>query len=165
MKMNDSETKIKAIRSGGQTGVDRGALDAAIEMRVPVEGWCPKGGWAEDYPDAPGLLTKYPHFKETPSSEPSQRTVWNVRDSDATLILDFEHDLSDSPGTVLTASVAESLNKPFLVAKLGECDKIISWINGIHGEISLNIAGPRESEAPGIYAETYSVVKELLSNN
>src|ERR1700726_1211464 len=68
------------IRSGGQTGVDRAALDAAVLTGRPYEGWCPKGGWAEDFLHPPGLLTIYPHLIETPSESPEQRTDWNVRD-------------------------------------------------------------------------------------
>src|SRR3984893_7494400 len=68
------------IRSGGQTGVDRAALDAALLTGRPYEGWCPKGGWAEDFLRPPGLLTIYPHLMETPSESPEQRTEWNVRD-------------------------------------------------------------------------------------
>ena len=48
--------KISMIRTGGQTGVDRAAMDAAREFGIPLCGWCPKNGWAEDYPSAPGLL-------------------------------------------------------------------------------------------------------------
>jgi Circularly permutated YpsA SLOG family len=53
------------IRSGGQTGVDRAALDAAVLTERPYEGWCPKGGWAEDFLHPPGLLTKYPDLKDS----------------------------------------------------------------------------------------------------
>jgi len=74
------------IRSGGQTGVDRAALDAAVLTGRPYEGWCPKGGWAEDFLHPPGLLTKYPHLIESPSESPERRTDWNVRDSAATVV-------------------------------------------------------------------------------
>src|SRR5260370_17977114 len=66
------------IITGGQTGVDRAALNVAIERGMDWGGWCPKGGWAEDLPTAPGLLAKYPKLKETPQSNPLQRTEWNV---------------------------------------------------------------------------------------
>ena len=79
-------TRGLRIRSGGQTGVDRAALDAAVLTGRPYEGWCPKGGWAEDFLHPPGLLTKYPHLRETPSKSPEQRTEWNVRDSAATVV-------------------------------------------------------------------------------
>jgi hypothetical protein len=71
------------ILSGGQTGVDRAALDVAIARAMPYGGWCPRGGWAEDFSDSPGLLATYPHLRETPSRDPAQRTDWNVRDADA----------------------------------------------------------------------------------
>ena len=75
------------IVTGGQSGVDGAALDVAIEFGIEYEGWCPQGGLAEDFPVPPGLLTSYPKLKETPLAEVNQRTEWNVRDSDATLIL------------------------------------------------------------------------------
>jgi hypothetical protein len=74
------------IVSGGQTGVDRAALDVAIERGMDWGGWCPKGGWAEDLTEPPGVLTRYPKLKETPLANPVQRTEWNVRDADATLV-------------------------------------------------------------------------------
>ena len=86
------------IISGGQSGVDRAALDVAIERGMDWGGWCPRGGWAEDFLEPPGLLTKYPHLKETPDSHPLQRTEWNVRDSDATLIITDGAGLSVSIG-------------------------------------------------------------------
>jgi hypothetical protein len=76
---NDN-TRRKII-SGGQTGIDRASLDAAIEMGVDYCGWCPKGGWAEDFRQPPGLLARYPLLREAPSAEPIQRTEWNVRDA------------------------------------------------------------------------------------
>src|ERR1700730_18529522 len=74
------------IRSGGQTGVDRAALHAAVLMGRPYEGWCPKGGWAEDFLRPPGLLTIYPHLMETPRASPEQRSKSNVLDSAATVV-------------------------------------------------------------------------------
>src|SRR6187200_103359 len=73
------------IISGGQSGVDRAALDVAIERGMAWGGWCPKGGWAEDFPNPPGLLPHYPQLKETPLPHPLQRTEWNVRDGDRPL--------------------------------------------------------------------------------
>ncbi|HEY6920163.1 MAG TPA: putative molybdenum carrier protein, partial [Methyloceanibacter sp.] len=67
------------ILSGGQTGVDRAALDAAIERGIACGGWCPKGGWAEDMPRPPGVLARYPMLQETPLGDHVQRTEWNVR--------------------------------------------------------------------------------------
>ena len=68
------------IISGGQTGVDRAALDVAIERGMDWGGWCPKGGWAEDFPEPPGLLAKYPHLKETPHlTSPAAHRVERAR--------------------------------------------------------------------------------------
>ena len=64
-------TRRPRIRSGGQTGVDRAALDAAVLTGRFYEGWCPKGGWAEDFLRPPGLLTIYPHLMDTSASPPN----------------------------------------------------------------------------------------------
>jgi putative molybdenum carrier protein len=77
------------IVSGGQTGADRAALDWALARGVPCGGWCPKGRKAEDGP----IDLKYP-LKETPSSSYLQRTEWNVRDSDATVVFSIEPTLT-----------------------------------------------------------------------
>ena len=78
---------IAGIRSGSQTGVDRAALDTARRYNIEICGWCPRGGWAEDCPEAPGILAEYPELKETPEVEPWQRTLWNMRDADAILTI------------------------------------------------------------------------------
>ena len=153
---------IEKIRSGGQSGADRGAFDAARDLGVPIVGWCPKGGWAEDFPSPPGLLALYPELEETPSSEVNQRTEWNVRDSDATLILVANGEIA-SPGTLLTKDTALALGKPLLIAEPRESEKIYGWLKTLGQGIVLNIAGPRESESPGIYEEVYTFVKRLLS--
>ena len=90
-------SRIAALRSGGQSGADRGAMDAAKHCGVRVEGWCPKGGWAEDFPEPPGVLALYPELVETPSGDVLQRTEWNIRDSTCTIVLDAR--AGTSPGT------------------------------------------------------------------
>ena len=70
------------VISGGQSGVDRAALDEAISRGIPFSGWCPLDGWAEDMPNPPGVRSSYPLLRETPLADPAQRTEWNVRDSD-----------------------------------------------------------------------------------
>lgn len=157
---------LKEIRSGGQTGVDRAALEAAIAVRLPYAGWCPAGGWAEDLPEPPGLLRLYPMLRETPSSDPAQRTVWNVRDSDATLIL--VHSAADPlpPGTLLTVDTAHELGKPCLLVPfdvLHDADEVAVLIKiGLGAFTMLNIAGPRESESPGIQGMAQALLVRVL---
>src|SRR5579863_2227124 len=104
--------------SGGQSGVDRAALDVALAHGIDYGGWCPKGGWAEDFPDPPGLLAKYPSLQETPLSEPAQRTEWNVRDADACLILIDAAGLDASAGTKRANELAHHYRKPVLIVNL-----------------------------------------------
>lgn len=143
-----------AIVSGGQSGVDRAALDVAIECGIPYRGWCPRGGWAEDMPDPPGLLARYPGLLATPAREPAERTRLNVRDSDATLILTMGP--AASPGTALAEREARALARPLALVDLAgseadQEDRIRELLEGLPGARALNVAGPRESEAPGIY--------------
>jgi hypothetical protein len=158
------------IISGGQTGVDRAALDAAIELGVAWGGWCPKGGWAEDFPDPPGVLSRYPNLKETTSTHPLQRTEWNVRDSDATLIITDRGGLSASIGTQRAHQWAHQHGKPLLVIDAGDPAapaRASHWIgvqkHRFGAELTLGIGGPRESEAPGIYARTRIVLGALFA--
>ena len=159
------------IISGGQTGVDRAALDVAIERGMPWGGWCPKGGWAEDLPDQPGLLNKYSKLRETPSREPEQRTEWNVRDSDATLIIADRNGLSVSKGTTRAEEWASHYGKPLLFIDVGQLDaavQIAQWLRtqrsrfGAH--MTLGVGGPRESEAPGIYESTRLLIASVLDH-
>jgi hypothetical protein len=158
------------IISGGQTGVDRAALDAAIARGMAYGGWCPQGGWAEDCPAPPGLLTKYPLLRQTPRAEPAQRTEWNVRDADASLILVDAGGTAVSRGTELAQSLAARYRKPLLVLDVAAPDaaaRARAWLDGLlaaHSQtpFRLAIGGPRESETPGIYAKALAVVAGLL---
>jgi putative molybdenum carrier protein len=160
---------LVVIRSGGQTGADRAALDYAVRRGLPYAGWCPRGGWAEDFPDPPGLLAVYPRLTETPAADPAERTAWNVRDSHATLIL-TRGDPGRSPGTLLTRQLAEQLKRPCLVvdpADPSAVDDARDWLDRTvadlgASELVLNVAGPRESEAPGISAEAGRLLERLL---
>lgn len=144
------------ITSGGQTGVDRAALDAALQVGLPVDGWCPRGRLAEDGP----LPGHYP-LRETPSASYAQRTEWNVRDSDGTLILSYGRLLG---GTALTLRLADQLGRPSLRINLAEpaqrhgaAQRIMSWVEE-HSLRRLNIAGPRGSTDPALYG----LAKRLL---
>lgn len=147
------------IISGGQTGVDRAALDTAIEHGLDYGGWCPAGGWAEDRPEPPGLLTDYPALRESPSDDPEARTLLNVRDSDATLVV--RGDGVVSPGTGTTIAHAVRLGRPHLVTR-GRPDEVIAWLETL-GEVgTLNVAGPRASEQPGAYDLTRDLFRAVL---
>ena len=132
------------IISGGQTGVDRGALDAAIELKVPHGGWCPRGRLAED-----GRIPDRYQLRESALPEYRVRTEQNVLGSDATLIL-YRGRLSG--GTELTRRLAKQYGRPHLVVNLDravdEAD-IRDWLEKQRVE-TLNVAGPRESQSPGI---------------
>jgi len=153
------------IVSGGQTGVDRAALDAAIENGLSYRGWCPQGGWAEDLPEPPGLLAVYPQLKATPQADPAERTEWNVRDSDGLMILVDRCGLAVSKGSEHALAYAERLGKPYIVIDLdrdGTVAQAQDWLAGRRGPLDLCIGGPRESEAPGIYAQARAFLRELL---
>jgi hypothetical protein len=157
------------IASGGQTGVDRAALDVAIERGLEWGGWCPKGGWAEDLTEPPGVLAQYPKLKETPQPNPVQRTEWNVRDSDATLILLDEHGAKVSIGTERAMHWARQHGKPILVVDLGDPRALAraeAWLvaqrRRFGSDMTLGIGGPRETEAPGIYHRARLYLRALF---
>ena len=142
------------ILSGGQSGVDRAALDAAVACGVPYGGWCPLGGHSEDLPD---VRLRYPLLRETPSADVSQRTQWNVRDSDATLVI--RADGVSSPGTSLTISWARRLRRPLLVST--DIAEVRTWLGGA---ATLNVAGPRATEWPGGYDVAYRLLCSVLGD-
>jgi hypothetical protein len=134
-------------------------------------GWCPKGGWAEDFPDPPGLLSKYPHLNETPLPHPIQRTEWNVRDSDASLIITDSEGIAVSVGTSRGQHWARQHGKPFLVIDATEPhapQRAAAWVKAqqlrFGAEMTLSIGGPRESEAPGIYARARLLIAAMLDH-
>ena len=155
------------IVSGGQTGVDRAALDFAIAHEIPYAGWCPRGGWAEDHPLPPGLLAVYPRLRETPSADPEQRTRWNVRDSDATLIV-LAGVGGLSPGTVTSEAAATELGRPMLRLDASDRDlasmraAVERLLSALGPSPALNVAGPRQSEQSRAYAVALRLLGLLL---
>ena len=147
---------IEKIISGGQTGVDRAALDVALELGIPCGGWCPKGRRAED-----GRISDHYPLQEASSAEYPVRTQLNVEDSDGTLILSWG---SPAGGTALTIKLAKKLKKPYLLIDLsqgGDPRKVLEWVRDHHIQI-LNVAGPREGEAPGIHDQAVLFLREIL---
>lgn len=141
--------------SGGQTGADRAALDWAIEQGIEHGGWCPRGRKTED-----GLLPDRYRLNETPTAAYLQRTEWNVRDSDATLIFTLDDKLDG--GSKHTAAFANSLGKPWLHVRPGVHPKYVARFLGRHGVKVLNVAGKRESSAPGIGELVRQVLSQAL---
>lgn len=149
---------INKIISGGQTGVDRAALDIAIALNIPHGGWCPQGRKAED-----GIIPLHYQLQETASPDYVERTSLNVRDADGSLIL-----LKSQPegGTLLTIEIALQLIKPCLMLDLTKPIKTTDFANWIsNNQIrTLNIAGPRESQVADIYQLAYAALQQLLSS-
>ena len=156
---------LEKVISGGQSGVDRAALDAAMGAGITVGGWCPRGRKALD-----GVIpAKYP-LQETRDKSYKTRTKWNVRDADATLIL-----CRDEPtgGTALTIKQCEALDKPYYLYQLQGNNStyvdgpenpydLLYWFNS-HQIRTLNVAGPREGRHCPIYTHAYGFLKELFS--
>ena len=160
--MTASVRKIAIIRTGGQSGVDRAALDFAIEHGIPYCGWCPKGGWAEDYPDPPGLLRDYPELQETPLSGTEQRTRWNMRDAGAILTI-IPEGSAKSQGTQVGLEEGEHLGKPmFTAAGLKDVPEILRWISTLPDGTELCVGGPRASECPDAYETAKAVLTAVL---
>ena len=159
--MSELKKKIIRIRTGGQSGADRAAMDFAKETGIPLCGWCPKNGWAEDYPDTPGLLADYPELKETPSEGTEQRTKWNMRDCDAILTI-IPDGAQPSPGTDIGLKEGEILRKPMYTASgPGDIPGIVKWLDSLPDGIELCIGGPRASECPDAYDVTMTILKGI----
>ncbi len=149
------------IISGGQTGVDRGALDAALFMGTPCGGWCPEGRIAGD-----GIIAdKYP-LQELAGAGYRQRTRQNVADSDATLIIYFDF-IAPKRGTELTLLTAIKLEKPYLLIDGSDvsveraANKIISFCQK-HQISRLNVAGPSAGHLPQAHSYTQEVITLML---
>lgn len=153
------EPLIEMIVSGGQSGVDRAALDQAAASGIPLGGWCPKGRLSEE-----GVIPdRYP-LTETPSESYEQRTEWNVRDSDGTLILAWGE---IGGGTAFTAQLARRLEKPTIIVDLREgrdVARVRRWI-AEHRIRVLNVAGPRASKEPKVYGEACRFLSMLLAGD
>lgn len=152
---------LERILSGGQTGVDRGALDAALDAGFPCGGWCPRGRRAEDG----SIPRRYP-LQETSSPRYIVRTRRNVRESDGTLVLSWGE---PSGGTLATVDSAHRMGKPCLSLDMTELDDdtaasmACAWI--AEQEIAaLNVAGPRASGQSDAHDRACGVIGRVLEN-
>lgn len=160
LSLENLKIEIKKIISGGQTGVDRAALDVALELGIPCGGWCPQGRWAED-----GVISfRYP-LEEASSPEYPLRTELNVQDADGILIITWSTPMG---GTALTIKLAQKHHKPYLLVDLAqETQKanvvlVREWLRQNKIQV-LNVAGPRESEVAGIYIHATQFLKSLFA--
>jgi hypothetical protein len=145
--------------SGGQTGVDRAALDVARELGLEHGGWCPRGRLAED-----GEIPACYPLRETASADYRVRTEQNVVDSDGTLIVTAGE---PSGGTALTITFCRKHDRPCCVVDLDDAGEggrgeVLRWLRG-HAIRTLNVAGPRESGAPGIGARAAGFLRRVLT--
>jgi hypothetical protein len=158
MARSSSKHGLRKIVSGGQTGADRGALDAAIALGIEHGGWCPKGRLAED-----GVIPQQYQVTETRSKFYRVRTEQNVIDSDGTLIF-YQKILKG--GTELTRQLAIKHDKPHLLFDVTAplLDSMFGeWL--VSAKISvLNVAGPRESSAPGIATRVEKLLRKMLGD-
>lgn len=150
---------IRQVVSGGLTGVDRAGLDAALAAGIPIGGYCPRGRLAED-----GTIPAIYPLTEMESPESHYRTEKNVFESDGTLIFN-RGELTQ--GTLLTRDFAIKYGRPHLIVQLDVVEiitpeQVVRWLNGQYVSV-LNIAGPRESKCPGIFAETSEFLSETFT--
>lgn len=144
------------IISGGLTGVDRAALDFAIEHGSPHGGWAPQGRLAED-----GAIPAHYQLTELAEGGYRQRNKRNVADSDGTLILNLG---ALDGGNLATQGFAQRLHKPCLVVQMDEGDladwarEVAAWLHQ-NGTQTLNVAGPRESKRPGVNALAFRLMR------
>ncbi|MBI4668621.1 MAG: putative molybdenum carrier protein [Elusimicrobia bacterium] len=150
------------IISGAQTGVDRAALDAAMEASLPHGGFIPKGRLAED-----GRISPNYRLTETAESDYALRTELNVMAGKATLII---HHGSMSGGTKYTAWLVRKHKKPACLINLEKTGfqeavrEIIAFLTRIKPAV-LNVAGPRESTCPGIYEQTKAILLQVFAKD
>lgn len=159
---------VAKIVSGGQTGVDRGALEAAVKAQFPYGGMIPRGRLAED-----GIVPeKFMNMVESESEDYRFRTRWNVESADATLILSFVEEFEG--GTQRTRQYCMNACKPFFIddpsnPKMdGNRIAVFKWLEDVghkNGDnpLALNVAGPRESKSPGIAEASERYVSRIIS--
>lgn len=153
---------MKRIVSGGQTGADRGGLDAARDLGIEHGGWCPKGRRAED-----GRIPAKYRLKETRTTRYEERTERNVRHSDGTAVFTMGRPMG---GSALTVRLARKYRKPLLQVDLSAltarraASLLRDWMRE-HGVAVVNVAGSRESQAPGIGKRVMRIVKAAMKFN
>jgi len=150
---------VERIISGGQTGADRGGLDAAITLGIPYGGWCPRGRIAED-----GRVPSEYALIETASSDYTERTRKNVEDADGTAIFVVKM----TRGSMATVMWCRRRGKPYIViantltCRSARVTRLYEWLRRVNPRV-LNVAGSRESKAPGIHLAVTEIVTDALT--
>ena len=158
--------RLRKVISGGQTGVDQAALRAAKDCGLKIGGWCPPGRESEEGmipPEFPLRETPQERSSDAPKVPRSQRTEWNVRDSDGTLIIQATDATTDS-GTEWAMECAARYKKRLLICQVddpGGAKKIQQWIGAFHIE-TLSVGGPSAGTAPGIGEKAYTLLKRVF---
>lgn len=157
---------LTRVISGGQTGVDQAALRAAQACGIAIGGWCPPGRAFDDGvipPEFPLRETPQDRSPDAPDVPRSQRTQWNVRDADATLILRTGHAALDA-GTDLTEHFARQYARTLLVRHVDDATArhdIIRWLQE-RAVRTLNVAGPSERTAPGVGEAAFALLCDVF---
>ena len=166
---------LRKIISGGQTGVDQAALRAARDCGMETGGWCPPGRMSEAGripAEFPLSETPQERSADAPNVARSQRTEWNVRDSDGTLVVVAHRQVphketAPDGGIAWTVECAKRYGRPLLVCDVDDeavaKEKIREWL-AINQMATLNVAGPRESTAPGIGERAYALLRAVFEN-
>jgi hypothetical protein len=166
--------ELRKVISGGQTGVDQAALRAAKDCGLEMGGWCPPGRVCEAGvipAEFPLEETEQDRSLDAPDVPRSQRTEWNVRDSDGTLVLTEGGNRSGCPtisdaGTEWALQCAKRYGRPLLVCDLADPNakqKIQEWLRRIPIRV-LSIGGPAESTSPGIGDRAYALLRGVFSD-
>jgi hypothetical protein len=148
---------LAKVISGGQTGADRGGLDAAIQLGIPHGGWCPRGRRAED-----GRVPDIYQLRETMTSSYVVRTEMNIAAASGTLICTFGSRISEG-GTKLTYDLCKKMDVPVRVVDpftLFSLHDVREWCRYF---TTLNVAGPRESRQPGLQRATRDFLVRALA--
>lgn len=163
---------LRKIISGGQTGVDQAALRAAMASGLETGGWCPPGRICEagvipaEFPLEETEQDRSPDAPEVPRS---QRTEWNVRDSDATLVVvqrraSHSEAATEDPGTDWAMECAKRYGRPRLVCDLSDPnakEAVREWLRQVPITV-LSVGGPAESASPGIGERAYRFLCAVL---